>query len=702
MVISRWWQQWSQGVRRSGTTVVATALGASVSIGFQPTAATAMAPGTVVSRAVPRAMATPSDLGRFTPTACPPLLISEAIAAVGKQLRCGFVAVPERHGNPTGPMIRLAVAIIQRDPAQRDRPAAAPEPLVMAQGGPGGSTLMLLEPWWQAIQATPGLHDRDVVLIEQRGTQFSQPYLFCQEVYEVDRQIALQLPTLTEESINRRTLNAYGRCRDRLLSQGVDLSAYNSWENADDVPMVMSALGYGRFNFYGVSYGTMLGQHLMKRHPDRLRSVILDAVVPLETNYITESLGSHDRSLRQLFEQCRRSPVCQREYPDLQGTFQAVVAQLERQPIVTEGFDAIAYVNAQIQSKQRPNQPIAGQFWRPVAIDGDGLVNLVISALYDSSLIPELPEWFREMRSGDWSALNELAADWFSPIADGMQQSVLCAEEANVEEQPPRNLLNILPELRSLAADPQEFLDSCRIWQVPKLDAEANRPTTAPVPTLLLSGNLDPVTPPPFGNQVAAHLPRAYHYVFPGLGHGAFASSDCANRVVRDFLDNPTQAPDSRCVQQVQFAPKLPVIPKLHPTSVWGTPIRSRVPVGWQQDATLTNRWRSPAADNEDGQISFTQVVGETGPAALDRLGLTIQLTPQDRRDYRGRTWQIYANSLDPVSVAATIEGNNTYLITVESLRRRSREAILQGAIEGFQLDRAIAMPSNIRDRRRP
>ncbi len=688
MVIGRRGHGWQRWVMVTGCAMAITLLGDGFATGFPMGVVAGNHPP---DPSVALALTSPRfPIGQFEATPCPSLLRTEALARLGDRLRCGFVTVPERHANPTGPTIRLAVAQIRSD-----RPQAQPDPLVMAQGGPGGSTLMLLEPWWEAIAATPGLGDRDLVLIEQRGTQFSQPYLFCQEIYEVDRQIAPQLPQLSEETINQKTLAAYGACRDRLLGQGVDLGAYNSWENADDIPLVMSALGYDRFNFYGVSYGTMLGQHLMKRHPDRLRSVILDAVVPLNTNYITESLHSHDRALRQLFEQCRRSPVCQREYPRLQETFQAVVAQLERQPITTEGFDAIAYVDAQLQAGRSGRVLAANgeQFWRTVAIDGDGLVNLVISALYDSSLIPQLPEWLREMRSGDWSSLTELASDWFSPLADGMQQSVLCAEEAGFNTPITTDLGSILPELRPLSTDPQEFLDSCRLWPVPTLGPEANRPVSTNIPTLLLSGNLDPVTPPPFGNQVAASLPHAYHYTFPGLGHGAFASSDCANRLVRDFLRNPNQAPDGRCAAQVQFMPQVPMIPALHAIAVWGTRVRSLVPLGWQRDPILTNLWRSPEMELNEGRISFTWVVGETGPQALQRLGLTVPLTAQGSQQAGGRTWQLYASPQNPVQVATTTDGQDTYLIAVESLRQRSRQAILQGAIAGFQLAPAIALP---------
>jgi pimeloyl-ACP methyl ester carboxylesterase len=640
----------------------------------------------------------PDMIGKFEPSPCPSLLISSAMAVDRSRLQCGFVTVPERHAHPEGRTIKLAVAILK---SRSDRPQ--PDPLVMAQGGPGGSTLMLLEPWWQALTSTPGLRDRDVVLIEQRGTQFSRPYLFCKEVYAVDRDISPKLPSLTEGEIDRRTREAYQACYERLTSEGVDLSAYNSLENADDLPLVMSSLGYGRFNFYGVSYGTRLAQHLMRRHPDRLRSVILDGVVPLETNYITESPGSHDRAIRQLFEQCRRSPVCRREYPDLPQLFQSVVAKLEREPLMTEVFDAIAYVDAQIQASQAPQTDhfnmldlsISGKFWRPVAIDGDGLVDLTISALYDSSLIPHLPEWFREMDRGDWSSLSELASDWFSPIADGMQQSVLCAEEANVDHQSLSPPPDLLPELRSLINDPQEFLNSCQVWPVPKLPASVNEPVTSSIPTLLLSGNLDPVTPPPFGQRVADHLTRAYHYVFPGLGHGAFASSDCANGLVRDFLRDPQRAPDGRCVRQVQLIPQVPIVPnRFKPVVIWGTKMRSVVPADWRPDKSgLSNVWQAPRNAPEEGQITFMQVTDETLPQSIERLGLMISLTPRDSIQRGDRAWQLYANPLHPILVAAAVVDRDTYFVVLEGLRERSRRAVLDQILTQFRLDRAVALP---------
>jgi hypothetical protein len=135
------------------------------------------------------------------------------------------------------------------------------------------------------------------------------------------------------------------------------------------------------------------------------------------------------------------------------------------------------------------------------------------------------------------------------------------------------------------------------------------------------------------------------------------------------------------------------MIPALHAIAVWGTRVRSLVPLGWQRDPILTNLWRSPEMELNEGRISFTWVVGETGPQALQRLGLTVPLTAQGSQQAGGRTWQLYASPQNPVQVATTTDGQDTYLIAVESLRQRSRQAILQGAIAGFQLAPAIAVP---------
>jgi pimeloyl-ACP methyl ester carboxylesterase len=137
------------------------------------------------------------------------------------------------------------------------------------------------------------------VLVEQRGTLYSEPNLLFE-----------------------KTLTA---CRDRLVAEGMNPSAYNSLEITSDIVM---ALGYDRLNFYGVSYSTMLAQHMMRDCPERLRSVILDSVAPLSVNGFVQLPSSADQAFRLLFESCASDPACNHHFPDLESVFLPVVDTL--------------------------------------------------------------------------------------------------------------------------------------------------------------------------------------------------------------------------------------------------------------------------------------------------------------------------------------------------------------------------------------
>ena len=138
-----------------------------------------------------------------------------------------------------------------------------------------------------------------IVLFDQRGALYSEPSLVCEEQWElVERTIEQRL---TYEEADRLSLEAVTACRRRLERERIDVSAFNSVENAADVAALARALGYEQINLYGVSYGTLLAQHVMRDHPGILRSVVLDAVVPASVNYLTETPRSQDRVYTELF-----------------------------------------------------------------------------------------------------------------------------------------------------------------------------------------------------------------------------------------------------------------------------------------------------------------------------------------------------------------------------------------------------------------
>src|SRR6185436_18504302 len=238
---------------------------------------------------------------------------------------CGFVSVPLRHEDPQSPRIRLAVVVI---PAL-DKTGRQPDPLFLAQGGPGGSTIggfgqvLLDDPLKR-----PSLN-RDLVLWDQRGTYFSQPRLLCREVGQ-----------LAGDAGEEKQKEAYRRCGERLSKEAGDLSAFNSLENARDVDDVRSALGYEKYSFYGVSYGTELAQFLLRLNPPQLRSVVLDAVVPLGFSLVTDVPSAKQQVMQQYARACEESPSCNAAYPSLGARYLALLDRLDKEPVPYAVVDA--------------------------------------------------------------------------------------------------------------------------------------------------------------------------------------------------------------------------------------------------------------------------------------------------------------------------------------------------------------------------
>lgn len=459
----------------------------------------------------------------FEPDSCMFELPNGAVE--GRDVECGWLRVPERHERPDGPAIRLGVAIVKSRAADPQ-----PDPLVMLQGGPGGSTI---DTYMQVLFA-PGSRlrdlDRDIVLFDQRGTLYTEPSLICTEQLDlVERTIEQRL---TYDEAERLSFEAATACYNRLAGEGIDLDAYNSIENAADVAALVSALGYDQINLYGVSYGTLLAQHVMRDHPGILRSVVLDAVVPTSVNYITESPRAEDRAYTELFDACNADAGCRAAYPNLEQTFFATVERLNREPA------RVAITDDE-----------TGRSYNAV-LDGDSFAGVMFQLMYASGFIPALPRIIDDATRDDFRVLTRVLPliVFDRTFSLGMHYTVICAEDADfsVSDAP---LNNLRP---SIALDGRRGLESylarCGVWKVKELGPAVDAPVVSDIPTLVLSGRFDPITPPEFGDVVARSLSRAYVYTFPDTGHSAVGSSACADSLLRAFLDDPLQPPDAGCV----------------------------------------------------------------------------------------------------------------------------------------------------------
>jgi pimeloyl-ACP methyl ester carboxylesterase len=459
---------------------------------------------------------------RFEPGECPEKI--KPNIPPGEAVRCGTLFVPERYDSPGGKMIELDVLII---PAVTE--TVAPDPVIFAQGGPGGSTI---DYYSQVLFNSRIRGNRDFVLFDQRGTQFSRPSLFCQEIYDEGIR-TLEMDLRVEES-ERLFREAALACRDRLAAEGINLSAYNSIENARDIESLRQALGYARINLYGVSYGTLLALHAMREVPDALRSVILDAVVPTDIDFNFDAPNSQNRAFSELFDTCAVDPECSQAFPNLEGYFFDLVERLNAKPVfitLTDGED--------------------GKTYRAL-LDGDALVDALFQMMYVAEFIPLLPRMIHNTARGDYAFLESI----FSLIVFdrgvnyGMYYSVVCSEDGI--EDPGYTYDGIRPEIgRDIQIENASMVELCKAWEVEQIGRGADEPVTSDIPTLILNGRFDPITPPAYGIKAAKTLSRAYVFTFPNSAHGALNTSKCADDIFLEFLSKPQVQPDGTCLTEL-------------------------------------------------------------------------------------------------------------------------------------------------------
>ena len=462
-------------------------------------------------------------------------------AREGPLLECGYLSVPELHSAPNGPKIKLAVAILKSDGN-----SPKPDPLVMLQGGPGGSTI---ETYAGLLLLTnPFRSQRDVILFDQRGTLYSKPALTCKELRELSLRTLDQKLSIEEGS--RLSAEALAACRDRLKAEGINLAAFNSLENAADVNDLRVALGYEKINVYGVSYGTLLALHTLRDFSAGLRSVILDAVVPTQINFVTQTPQSAQRVFNEFFAACTKDATCNKNYPNLEKTFFDLVKQLNDTP-----------AHVQLTSSETSER-------RNAQIDGNGLIGFLFQSLYSSDLRPILPQAIADAAAGNFGLLADIDSLFVfdDSISIGMHYSVVCAEDADFSPADV-DTTGLRPELRDLEKQGAlDYLKICPAWGVKDLGAKVDAPVISAVPTLVLNGQLDPITPPAFGKAAADGLSHSYTIVFPGGGHGQLNfTNKCASDIVNEFLDDPTLKPDDSCVagNKPEFSP---------PTALASTP----------------------------------------------------------------------------------------------------------------------------------
>lgn len=448
-------------------------------------------------------------------------------------IQCGYLTVPEDRANPQR-TIRLHVAIVA---SHNDTPA--PDPVIFLNGGPGAYTLENIG--WLLPFTSDILTHRDMIFFDQRGVGYSEPSLDCPEAAEARlAHIERPLDTAAWQAI---TLEAMSACRQRLATEGVNLSAYHSAASAADVEDLRQALGYESWNLLGVSYGTRLALTIMRDfgRTGAIRSAILDSVYPPQVNDYVDVGVSAQRAFDLLFSRCEADAACNAAYPDLETRFYRLVDALNAAPLILPVSDR---VNATIYR---------------IPVTGDDLLEVVFDMMYDRNRISALPKMLRQIENGYSAILARYLtetlyiADWFS---EGMGMSVQCIEEAsftiNADIQAAGGSLP--PQLADkFVTDTENILEICAAWQITPAPALENEPVRSDLPVLLLAGDYDPITPPAFAEETAVYLPNSFVFTFIGVSHGVMGGHRCGIELAVAFLDDPTKPPPADCLPQSPF-----------------------------------------------------------------------------------------------------------------------------------------------------
>jgi len=434
--------------------------------------------------------------------------------------------VPENRHKANGKTISISVAIIPSvtQPPQR-------EPIFYITGGPGGDAMGDAEFLVPILNQT-----QDLIVLSQRGTLDASPALLCDEIDKFNAKAV----GLVYDAPSTGTMHvaATKSCHDRLVAEGVDLPAYNTFENIEDFVDLRKVLKVPKWSIFGTSYGTYVALTLMRIHPEHLVTVTIDSITPPSVASLGWTWSSAGEGFNNLFDACAAQPACAAKYGDVRSKFTSQVQQLEANPLTTT-------------STYTPGGPPV-----TVVLDGGALVNWLVTG--GRSRFAAVPSAVQELVNGNPVQIAANQAAIANPANEstqgyGLTYGVFCSEWIPYQPQSailamgkiafpeyPDSVLSQAPQLPFATED-------CGVWKVPKAPASIRDVTTSSIPTLVIDGSFDGKTSPMWATYVAKTLSNSTTIIIPGIGHLVTAQNACAQTVFQSFLENPT-SPDTSCV----------------------------------------------------------------------------------------------------------------------------------------------------------
>lgn len=452
-----------------------------------------------------------------------PCTLAPQLGAAGVEAQCGSLNVAENPAAPQSRRITLNIAWIPAD----DSGDHAPDPVFMIAGGPGQSAS---ESYPQVAPAfREVLKHRGVVLVDQRGTGKSNP-LTCAPEDQDDAAMGAD-----EAAATAAMRGAATRCRDA-LSTRADLRFYTTSEAIADLDAVRTAIGANTINLIGISYGTRVAQHYARRYPTHTRSIVLDSVAP-NTIYLGNDFARNLESALDLqFGRCGETPACAKALGNPRDRLDTLMARLKADPPRVDYRDA--GTGEQRQDTLYPGNVIA-------------LARMYAYAPLAASILPlQLNEGAQGRYAGLMALSKMLVGDLDGMMAMGMQLSVICSEDAAGLKDDPAMATSLLGNVLVSGLRAQ-----CAVWPKGRMPADFHQPLRTNVPALLLSGELDPVTPPAYAQAVVRSLPQGRALVLRGQGHNVIGAG-CMPKLFAQFLDTANaRTLDAKCLDTLTGTP---------------------------------------------------------------------------------------------------------------------------------------------------
>lgn len=438
----------------------------------------------------------------------------------GKQ-KCGTFEVYENRATKTGRKITLNIVVYPATGEKRE-----PDPIFYFAGGPGSAATDDARGF--VPEFSKMREHRDLVFVDQRGTGSSHP-LDC-TFFNVDDPQSFLGYFFPLEDVRK--------CRAELEPKA-DLKLYTTTIAMDDIDEVRAALGYDRINLFGGSYGTRAALTYLKRYPQRVRTAMLQGVAPPDQYLPADFPVANERALEGIIAECAADEACNKAFPDLKNETKALLAQLIKGPVEVE------------VEKPKSNERVKVKLSRDLAAEA------IRYMLYNPTPASRVPIIIHLAAQGNFRPLVQQAMFYRKVLvgsgSNGMYLSITCAED----------LPWIKPgEGERLAANTflgdyrlRQQREACALWPRAEIERSYREPVKVNVPVLILTGELDPVTPPSNGDRIAKYLPNSLHVVVPHGAHGlgGLDGTDCITGLMTEFVARgTTKGMDTACVKSIR------------------------------------------------------------------------------------------------------------------------------------------------------